>query len=288
MNASLEEIASLYVLDQLPTRDRAAFESRLVRDPELTALVRELESALAHRIRALPSREPSADALARIEARIDALPAARSRDSDRDELTPVSARDRSRGWTAPARWGLAAAVAFGLVTFAVHSLLRGLAAPVVIFVGLDAQRSTVASLPLAPRTQDADARFIQLASLAEQFWEKPDRLPVTLPADGASGDRGYALFDPASHQGFIAIEQLPAPAPNERYHLWIVDTASGRVHDAGILPLADARAGLFSFSVAPEEFARSAHLNFFVTAEKAAMPAPPRPRGEVVLGDRRI
>jgi len=65
MNSQLEELACFYVLDQLDPRDRAAFEARLLREPELAALVHELEGTLARNIRALPRSEPPVNLLAR-------------------------------------------------------------------------------------------------------------------------------------------------------------------------------------------------------------------------------
>ena len=46
MNESLEETASLYVLDQLDPRERTAFEARLFREPKLAALRPKLEAAM--------------------------------------------------------------------------------------------------------------------------------------------------------------------------------------------------------------------------------------------------
>ena len=108
-----------------------------------------------------------------------------------------------------------------MATLAVQNLRRApeAARPYVIVVGLDSLRSTLAELPIKERPENADASFVQLASLAEKFWDKPEDLPVKLDSAGESG-RGYALFDPASNQGFIAIRQLPAAGEGKQYHLW--------------------------------------------------------------------
>jgi hypothetical protein len=275
MNNDSEELACLYVLDQLGARERAAFEARLTKDPELSALVRELESALSRRIHALPQHEPPAGLLAAIEARIDRLPA------------------RGRGtaalWTSAARWGIAAVIAVGVGIVAVQSLRRPAAneRPYVIFVGMDSLSSTLTELPLKDRPQSADASFIQLASLAEKYWERPDESPVKSDSAGMSG-RGYALFDPGSNQGFIAIRHLPAAGDGKLYHLWLLDATSGKVSQAGVLPAAAPTSGLYFFSVAPGGAGKLDRLNFFVTAEDASAADSAGPRGEVVLGDRRI
>jgi anti-sigma-K factor RskA len=278
MNPQLEELACLYVLDRLDPHERAAVEARLPRDPELAALVRELELSLESRIRALAPVEPAAGLLERIESRID-----------REERMSAAAQLRTPApiWASFARWGIAALIAVSLGTLAVEYLRRGPAAgqPYVIIVGLDSRSSALALVPLQVRSQDADASFMQLASLAERYWEKPGDLPVKLPSSGQAG-HGYALFDPASHQGFIAIKQLPAVEEGKRYHLWILDTASGRVRDAGVLPLAGSSTGLYSFSVTPDLVTKPDHMGFFVTAEDTARSGAGLPSGKVVLGDR--
>jgi len=280
MNSQTEELACLYVLDRLDARERAAFEARLAHDPGLAALVSGLETALARRIRSLPQHEPPPGLLAQIEARIDRLSAGDARLPAR--TVPM--------WVTIARWGLAAVIAASLGTIALLNLRRATIAasrPFVILVGLDSSRSTLAELPMQQPAQNADARFIQLASLAQQFWEKPDDLPVKMASAGKSG-RGYALFDPGSNQGFIAIRQLPVIERGMRCHLWILDRVSGKVREAGILPVTDPARGLYFFSVAPAAGVKPDSLDFFVTAEDASSPDSSQPRGKVVLGDRRI
>ncbi len=281
MNPQLEELACLYVLDRLDARERASFEACLLHNPQLAALVGELESALALRIRALAQLEPPAGLLAQIEARIDRLPAT---------SPPAPAGRVASLGPGIARWGIAALLAVVVGVMALQYLRRVPAVaehPFVIIVGLDSHRSTLAELPMPRRSQDADACFIQLASLAERFWEKPEDLPVKLRSTGEGG-RGYALFDPATNQGFIAIQQLPASEPGQRFHFWILDTASGQTREAGVLPLTDSNRGLYFFWFAPAGEARPGHLDFFVTAEDPTTSQTTRPRGKIVLGDNTI
>jgi anti-sigma-K factor RskA len=291
MNKSLEELACLYVLDQLERRERAAFEARLLRDPELAAFVRELEPTLARGISELPQHTPSAGVLNRIEARIDALGdtgAAREPRRARGRFNPAQGgAPLWRGFFSLARWGIAAVIAVSLATIAIQSLREpapGTSQPVVVFVGLDANKNTFAELPMRDGAKDPDARFIQLATLAENYWRKPGELPIgarTAPGD----NRGYALFDPASRQGFIVIEQLPVASEGQRYHLWVVDPSSGRASDAGILPLDGMSRGFYSFTIGSDDSLESGRPNFFVTLEENGVePAPTQPRGKVVLG----
>jgi hypothetical protein len=281
MNPNLEELACLYVLDRLDERERAAFEARLLQDPELNALLGELEAELARRIHALPQHKPSAGALAGIEAQINRLPEREAR---------PAARAAASRWVATARWGIAAVIAVSVGIIAVQSLRRppaGTERPFLIVVGLDSLKSTLAELPVQEHPRGADASFIQLASLAEKFWDKPEELPVKMGSADQTG-LGYALFDPGSNQGFIAIRRLPAVEPGMQYHLWILDTKTGQVRQAGVLPAGSSAHGLYFFSAAPDAGARLDRLDLFVTAEDAADPDSAQPRGKVVLGDRRI
>jgi len=272
MKESPEELASLYLLDRLDGPERRAFEARMLREPAVAALVRDLEPALARAVQALPPQEPPATTLARIEARIEALAPAATR--------PMPGTGDIR-WPAIARWGIAAVIAVSLATLAVQSLRPSAAKPTIVFVGLNTDRNTFADLPLREAGKDADARFIQLASLAENFWNKPGELPVK-PDPVPGGSRGYALFDPGSQQGFIAIEQLPAIGETQRYHLWIVEPSTGRVRDAGILPLGGMSRGLYSFTPGFTGDQKSVRPNIFVTLEENGAVA--QPRGKVVLG----
>jgi anti-sigma-K factor RskA len=281
MNESPEELASLYVLDQLDAPARADFEARLLREPELAALVRELEAGWASGVRALPQTPPPADLLKKIEAKIEAEAPDR-----RPAAAPAGAQRFP--FVAIARWGIAAMIAVSLGVLAVQSLRHSATPPVIIVVGLDADRNTFAELPLHGTAKDADARFIQLASLAANFWGNPDKLPVR--AKLAAGDnRGYALYDPGSRQGFIAIERLGTIAAHQRYHLWVVDPSTHDVTDAGVLPSPAANGGLYSFALGETAGAKSARPHFFVTVEDENATAPPdQPRGKVVLGSNRL
>jgi anti-sigma-K factor RskA len=321
MNPQLEELACLYVLDRLEPRERASFEASLRHDPQLASFVSELESTLDQRIRALPPVEPPSGLLAQIEERIDldsiaGTSAPRGRERERVDLEatskclinelPAEIADPDMGrsqpspeatagrrpaspWISIARWGIAALIAIGVGTIAVWQLRRAPAVagrPFVIVVGLDSRRSAMAELPVQKSAMNSDASFVQLATLAEQYWDKPENLPGKLHSAGEGG-RGYALYDPASSQGFIAVQQLPVIGHGQRYHLWMLDSSTGRIREAGILPLEDSSRGLYFFSVAPTSEAKPGRVDFFVTAEDAAAPESTRPTGKIVLGGQR-
>ena len=84
----------------------------------------------------------------------------------------------------------------------------------------------------------------------------------------------------------IDVSELPAAGLGKQYHLWLVDTSSGQIREAGVLPVAESARGLYFFSVAPDTAANSGRLGFFVTAEDSSAKATDKPRGKVVLGDR--
>lgn len=276
MNPALEELASLYVLDELTPTERTAFEARLLQDPALAALVRELESALAARIRALPPCEPSPDVLARLETQLDRRGAAAGAEAG-----------HAAGWRWAVLGGMAAlllaGVGVGLFRHAFPNVAGG-GRPVVIIAALGSSRSASTELTLGRGPTGTDARFIQLASLAQRFWDHPDALPVKVVA-APGGSRGYAVFDPGTEQGYIAVRDVPVPAPGRRYHLWIADTASGRARDLGALPLATGTGGMYFFSATDLSERNPRRLTFFITTEPTTASPRALPRGSVVLGE---
>jgi hypothetical protein len=287
MNESAEELATLYVLDQLEPRERALAEARLARDPEFAALVRDCEAALAAGVRSLPARQPSPLVLENLEDQLDRLETGQV---EPFPSPPSALRPPRHPWVTLAQWGIAAVITLSLATLAIQSLRPAGTQPVFVVVGLDANRNTFGELPAqGAAAKDPDSRFIQLASAAADLWRNPSARPAAARFD-TGGNRGYALFDPGSQQGFLAVEQLPALEPNQRYHLWMVDESTGRIRDAGILPLAHVNRGLFSFALDPATGSKSGRPNFFITIEDASAPSEPneKPRGKVVLGKESI
>ena len=278
MSPELEDQAALYVLDQLDVGERTAFEERLLTDAALAALVREMERNLARKVHALPPQHPSRNAFARIEQRIDEI---------NTPSTVITPKFRPQLWATVARWGIAAVIALSLGTIAVQQLRRGAASdrPVIIVVGLNPAQTTSTQFTLPERPRDSDASFIQLASLAEQYWEKPQNLPTASRVAETTGGQGYAVYDPASNQGFIGVRNLPPLAPGQRYHLWLVDPLSGQFREAGSIPVGSSSGGLYSFSVPVA--GKKDSIGFFVTIEDASEPTS-TPRGQVVLGQKGI
>ncbi|MEJ1973386.1 MAG: hypothetical protein WDM96_13275 [Lacunisphaera sp.] len=181
MNEPTEELASRYILDQLDATDRAAFETRLLREPELATPGARTRSGLRRRhpfAAAAGAARRAARSPRGKNRQTGILPPSASRlplpTPPLDGARPMGHRRRDRDQS--------------LHSLAVQSLRRP-AAPTIVLVGLDANRNTFAELPLGAGAKDADARFIQLASLAQGFWEKPGDLPLksgTAPATTAA------------------------------------------------------------------------------------------------------
>jgi anti-sigma-K factor RskA len=282
-----EELASLYVLDRLAPDERTAFEAHMLQDPGLLSLVRDFEAALAARVNALPTAEAPPRVLQAIEEQIDRSPSlVIAPQARRAEAVDVVARFEKPPARFALRWAAIGAVAAlimaGLLYFLANRLRPSPSVgATIVVVALDNRDSRRAEMPLRAASTNPDARFIQLASLAERFWERPDALPVK-PA--VAGGRGYAVFDPATEQGFIAVQHIPPLQAAQRYHLWAIDRASRQVRDAGVLPLTGASGGLFFFSMHNVEPGSDRTANFFVTVEDEGAGAPATPRGKVVLG----
>ena len=76
MNERHEELASLFALGALPTKEARAFETEMARDPELRALLRDFQNATAALAHAAPLIAPPANLEAQIIAQIHAESAA--------------------------------------------------------------------------------------------------------------------------------------------------------------------------------------------------------------------
>jgi hypothetical protein len=272
MKPQIEELACLYVLDRLSPGERAAFERLLGRDPELAVFVAELEEAANRRIRELPQRAPSPGLLARIEETVGRAPIA----------APAQPLRPPRWALVP--WAMAAAAAIALLSVRIYQGRFPTEKPTIIVVNLGTGGSESSTLPLTGGDRGPDDRFMHLATMAQDYWAKPERLPGA----SAKAERAFALFDPTSNQGFIAIRNLPPAQAGRRYRLWIFDPSTRNLRDAGELPANDSPRGLYSFSVLPDEKGAADRLQFFVTAEAADAPSAGRPAGSVVLGNPTI
>lgn len=283
MNTNIEELASLYVLDKLTPKERRAFEERLEADTELVILVRELEAAFEEQITSLPQRKVPDNVFHKIEGRIQ---------------SQAPASIQSPVITLPIStfigWGMAAALLLGVgITLFVTSRnsFNGVAnnQPVVLVVGMNSGSSVLERLPSVLPIDESE-NFVQLAQMAENFWQHPEQLPANItksPLANTLGS-GYAVYDPQSKHGFIAIQKLPAQKAGKNYFLWLRDTKSNVLECAGIVPMREKDQGLYFFELDDDSPISGSLVAFFITEEDTSEQRLSQPKGELVLGSDHI
>lgn len=281
MNINLEEQASLYVLDELNHEERSAFERRLETDEELRVLVRELEIAMEDQIRNLPQTEAPDHVFGSIK----------------QIIAPTGVETPSRPvitipWTTFAGWGMAAALLLGVgLTLLVTNRDSNPAVggqPVVLLVGMDAESAFVEAIP-SQMPADELENFVQLAEMAETFWKHPEQLPERVQSPLANTkSSGYAVYDPQSKHGFIAIQKLPVQEEGKNYFLWLKDAGSNVLECAGIIPMQDRDEGLYFFELDENSTLSSNQVAFFITEEASDETELERPQGALVLGSDHI
>jgi len=277
MNSQLEEIASLYVLDKLSEDERLVFEQHLKSDADLVLLVRELEQALEAQVRSLPQQEVPRTALTHILARI------------RADNEPVQATGVLISWPTLIGWGVAALLVIGLSVTALFTAQKAATQPVLLVVGMDTQSSVVETVPRVMPVDEME-NFVQLAEMAESLWNNPEQLPDNVgrsPLANTLGS-GYAVFDPRSKHGFIAIHKLRTQKAGKSYFLWLRDSNSNILECAGSIPLEGRGEGLYFFELDSDSPITSNRVAFFITEEDAEGVSPMAPRGEMVLGSDHI
>jgi len=283
MNSNVEELASLYVLDELNAEERRAFDVRLDSDTGLLLMVRELEIALEDQIRNLPQQPAPEQLFEQIKRQIT-------------PVTPVTAPTRSVitiSWASFAGWGMAAALILGVgLTLLVTSRESTVVVPnhqaVVLVVSMDSDSAFVEAVPAIMAVDELE-NFVQLAEMAETYWEHPEQLPgsVQSPLANTLGS-GYAVFDPQSKRGFIAIQNLTLHEKGKNYFLWLRDSGSNVLECAGIIPMQGKDQGLYFFELEEQSTISSNHVAFFITEEEASDTLLSQPKGELVLGSDHI
>ena len=282
MNTHLEELASLYVLDELNPEERRAFEQQLENDTELLLLVRELEVALEDQIRSLPQATVSENVFHSIQQKITSS-------SDRAQPKPVI----TLSWSTFAGWGMAAALLLGVgLTLLLTNRGAGPVAapnqPVVLLVGMDSKSAFVEAIPSEMPVDELD-NFVQLAEMAETFWKHPEQLPERVQSPLANTkSSGYAVYDPQSRHGFIAIQKLPVQEDGKNYFLWLKEAGSNVLECAGIIPMQDRDQGLYFFELEDNSTLSSNKVAFFITEEASDETELEKPSGELVLGSDHI
>jgi anti-sigma-K factor RskA len=227
-----EELASLYVVGALEGDELAAFERELAAQPELAALVTELERASTLLATSVPQHKaPEAVRQSVFQHIRQEVPA--------PEPPPRPAF--SFGWIP---WAIAAGLAIccalfwndrSRLTAALANLEQENESLQGRIASLDAERSRLESRVSALERERDDLQ-IRVASL-----EARDPLreiqPVTLAAQPGApiAEEVMALWDPYRREGALHAK-LPEPAPDKDYQLWIITPESKQPVDAGIIP----------------------------------------------------
>ncbi len=282
MNENTKELASLYALDKLTTDERTVFEKRLETEMELVLLVRELELAVEEQVRKLPQQEVPAEVFSKIESKIQFRNPA---------VKPKPAITIS--WPVLAGWGMAAALFLGVgLTLLLTNRDSGgpvASQPVYLVVGMDSDSSAFKTIPAVISQGDLGS-FGDLTQMAENYWDHPDELPTKVGASPLANTlgSGFAVFDPRSKHGYIAIQNLPQQEDGKNYFLWVKDPQANLLECAGIIPMQDRNNGLYFFELDDNSPISSSRVAFFVTEETASEPMLEKPGGEMVLGSDRI
>lgn len=195
-----EELASLYALHLLEPEDILTFEAELRGDDEL----RELVADLQHHAAALVHVTPEKTAPAHLRAKI-----LRNFRSENEAAGQVERKIRQSGpaiaFPRPAIW-----------------LPWALAAGLAIFCGLLFNDSTKLKSQIAELENQNDSCEIKVAMLDSMV-------------DSTRHGVAIVAWDGMKQQGVIKVQNMPRPAANEDYQLWIVDPEYSQPVSAGVL-----------------------------------------------------
>lgn len=249
-----EELACLHALDLLEAGESAQFQQELGRNPTLQVLARELHctgSALAYA--ASPATPPSA-----LRSRILHTVAARRKPA------PII-RPPASVFRTFAPWAIAASLALcagwfaqlylssqseaellrsqsELATLSVQATRQQLEAERILarrqVADLEQQKAGAEAQLVEARAKFAD-RESQIARLATDLKSQVDlaNLKVTALAsllNDSPKAQAIAVWNPASQEGLLKVEKLPALTPTQDYQLWVVDPQYPNPVDGGV------------------------------------------------------
>jgi anti-sigma-K factor RskA len=231
-----EELASLYVVGALEEEELASFERELLADPELAALVAELEKATVFLATSVPQHSPPALLRAAVLDQIKGeVPIVES----------TTTRSTSFGWANWIPWAIAAGFVVcsallwnesSRLSSAVGGLEKEKQSLTARLADLDAERARLETR-VSTLENEKNELQVRVASL-EARDPLRDIQPVMLAAQpGApSGAEVVALWDPHRREGCLHVAGLPEPAPDKDYQLWIITPEAKQPLDAGLVP----------------------------------------------------
>ena len=208
-----EELASLYALGLLDAPEAAAFQREMADDPALAALVDELESVTVEIGKNVPHHEPPASLRAALLERIESRQAATASSALR--------------WLP---WALAASFAIfsGVLWQEKSSLENHIAA-------LDLKRAELETR-ISTLEMEKSSLNVRVASL-EQRDPLTEVQSVTLAPQQAdvAGSQVVALWDEKRQAGLLKTANLPAPAADKVYQVWVITPQAPAPISAGVL-----------------------------------------------------
>lgn len=239
INERKEELAALYVLEQLEGVEKLAFEAELATKPALRDLVRELREASAGLALAVSPVEPPAGLRDRILISAQATPP--KPDSNKVAAFPVARF---------VPWLIAAALAMAATWLTTANLaLRG------ENNALRTERELAGIALQMARNQVSERTLLaeqMINSLNQRLQRQEDltRLKVTALAALAGNSaeaKAIAVWDPDRQSGLLTIEKLPALAATQDYQLWLVDPAYPTPVSGGVFTVDDDGRAVLSF-----------------------------------------
>ena len=253
MNAERhEDLAALAALDLLTPAEQAEFTAALAEHPELAAIAASLRSTAAELAHTAPAAEPPADLKIRLLKTIagDAS-AARA---------PIVTASRSTILPFPTWIGFATAACFACLAAyfaqayfnqsALNSAFRDQQS--LADLSLRSTKNQLAAERLIAQRELADAakRASDSAALVTTLESRLAETKQQLFAQGTLADYkiatlasllgnspqavAVAIWNPASQEGVLTVQKLPALAADKDYQLWVIDPQYSIPVDGGV------------------------------------------------------
>ena len=253
MNAERhEDLAALAALDLLTPAEQAEFTAALAEHPELAAIAASLRSTVAELAHTAPAAEPPADLKIRLLKTIagDAS-AARA---------PIVTASRSTILPFPTWIGFATAACFACLAAyfaqayfnqsALNSAFRD--QQNLADLSLRSTKNQLAAERLIAQRELADAakRAADTAALITTLESRLAETKQQLFAQGTLADYkiatlasllgnspqavAVAVWNPASQEGVLTVQKLPALAADKDYQLWVIDPQYSIPVDGGV------------------------------------------------------
>ena len=247
-----EDLAALAALDLLTPAEQAEFTAALAEHPELAAIAASLRSTTAELAHTAPAAEPPADLKIRLLKTI-AGDASAAR-------VPIVTASRSKILPFPTWIGFATAACFACLAAyfaqayfnqsALNSAFRD--QQNLADLSLRSTKNQLAAERLIAQSELADAakRAGDTAALITTLESRLAETKQQLFAQGTLADYkiatlasllgnspqavAVAIWNPASQEGVLTVQKLPALAADKDYQLWVIDPQYSIPVDGGV------------------------------------------------------